>query len=77
MLEDNLHAPLSGGDFIDRGSANIDDSVVRLLQTCNEAEQRGLATPARPDDDKELPCLNVQADPVDRFNGIEVFGQAS
>ena len=54
MLEDNLHPPLSGGDVIDRDSANIDDSVVRFLQSCNEAEQRGLAAPALPDDDKEL-----------------------
>ena len=76
MLEDDLHIPLSSRNVIDRCSANEDEPAVRVFQSCNKAQQRGLATRALPDDDEELPGANVQVRLVYRDNRIESLAEA-
>ena len=60
VLKDKAYASLAGGKVVHTLSADEDVTAVRCLQSCNHAQDCGLAATRRPQKADESPALHPE-----------------
>jgi hypothetical protein len=65
VLEDHRDIAVPRSDLGHVAAADDDTSRGRLLQSCNQPQERGLAATGRADEDGELTVLDREVDIVD------------
>ncbi len=75
VLEHHRNVAVGRFNLVDDAAADIDLAIGDSLETCDHAQQRGLAATAWSDQHAELPVANLEVDAFDRIDpaGIGLF----
>ena len=73
VLEHEADVPLLGTQPRRVGAVDLDDAGVRLLQTGDDAQQRGLAAAGRPEQRREVAAVDVDRDVAESDEVAEVL----
>ena len=72
VLKNN--SPIEAGP-INQSIADLNQTAIRIIETGDQAQQRRLATPARPKERDEVSGLDQQAEIPERLKACPVDGE--
>jgi len=71
-LEDHRDVAIARRDVVHDPVADLQHAFRNVLEARDHAERRRLATSRGPDEDHELPVLDVEIDVVDRARAVRI-----